>query len=522
VAFNGCDNLTSAPHLEDTVSQAAVMESSQPLLLVQQRLTSATSMAVGCEEQGITIAESQRNDEMPSVSNDQEHISLTSSRGPVEVHTMNGSAAESGVGDNLNVTDVQTDNLLDRLTENADNFVHISVVDESSASHLNRDTVFLSSVNYDSNLPTSTETDVIDMQPVGVAVIYTLADTSPKDSRTVHEQLVSYSECISTALLDAASLPRLRHDRHSVSSISSDTCASSINLGARTGSDILPDVVSISQSSDKLWSWPARRERIGFESQSVGVVRSSWSQENYFDDSDITCVDIDLDDDDDLASSVDVLHYRDTAVDAQAYSWTEDDIGHGDGLCTGKLRSWAPLKGDEVFSELFSSDTESSLGDKYSATTSDFRKKATKTYGVGVAIDFDPSTDTSDAVISSRISATGNAHSSTNWNGIESSSGIDDNFYDDIISFSPSVFSNMATRPSTKDVDRPSAARLAKRLYYLQGFRKSDISRHLTKKYDVVCTSSFLLAFLCMMHLVCCSFVCFVRACNSSRKEIEG
>lgn len=34
----------------------------------------------------------------------------------------------------------------------------------------------------------------------------------------------------------------------------------------------------------------------------------------------------------------------------------------------------------------------------------------------------------------------------------------------------------------TKSVDQPSAARLAKRLFNLEGFRKSDVSRHLSKK----------------------------------------
>jgi len=36
----------------------------------------------------------------------------------------------------------------------------------------------------------------------------------------------------------------------------------------------------------------------------------------------------------------------------------------------------------------------------------------------------------------------------------------------------------------SKSVDRPSALRLAKRLYHLTGFRKSDVSRHLYKKND--------------------------------------
>ena len=35
---------------------------------------------------------------------------------------------------------------------------------------------------------------------------------------------------------------------------------------------------------------------------------------------------------------------------------------------------------------------------------------------------------------------------------------------------------------SPKGVDLPSAIRLAKRLYTLDGFKKSDISKHLSKK----------------------------------------
>ena len=38
--------------------------------------------------------------------------------------------------------------------------------------------------------------------------------------------------------------------------------------------------------------------------------------------------------------------------------------------------------------------------------------------------------------------------------------------------------------PPVKIVDIPSANRLAKRLYNLEGFRKSDISRHLSKNND--------------------------------------
>lgn len=39
---------------------------------------------------------------------------------------------------------------------------------------------------------------------------------------------------------------------------------------------------------------------------------------------------------------------------------------------------------------------------------------------------------------------------------------------------------------SPKAVDIPSAIRLAKRLYSLDGFKKSDVSRHLSKKYATI------------------------------------
>jgi len=48
----------------------------------------------------------------------------------------------------------------------------------------------------------------------------------------------------------------------------------------------------------------------------------------------------------------------------------------------------------------------------------------------------------------------------------------------------PASWNNVAdTSRPLKDVDHPSACRLAKRLYHLDGFRKSDVSKHLSKKY---------------------------------------
>ncbi|OWF44571.1 PH and SEC7 domain-containing protein 2 [Mizuhopecten yessoensis] len=52
-------------------------------------------------------------------------------------------------------------------------------------------------------------------------------------------------------------------------------------------------------------------------------------------------------------------------------------------------------------------------------------------------------------------------------------------------SLDPSLDPNLLDyQPLAKGVDRPSAQRLAKRLYNLDGFKKSDVSRHLSKKND--------------------------------------
>jgi len=500
----GSDVITSLqPVAGNSCMMSTVVDSDQPLLLAQQRFDEGSSVIVGCEEQGSTA---DRTVGIESSSQNNECFSSPSFCGPEEALTMCGSAG-TDISDKSNIPAAETDDLQGRSPESGDNSTHISAVDKlNEDSTASLDNMQSSPGCHDSRLLDNNAVVQMQVNTADVALLSGLqskaeglpaAVMSTDSSLREHEPVVSGTECISAASLNTVVVPRSRHDRHSVSSISSDSCASSISLGARTGSDILPTLGSISHSSEKLWSWPNRRERVGFDSAAVGVVRSSWSQENYFDDNDVTCVDIDLDDDDDLASSVDALHYRDTVT--QPRCCTEHDIQQADSLSTGKLRSWAPLKGDEVFADLFESsrsDSDYSSADMQPAF-SDFRKKAAKMYGVGVAIDFDPSEDSANTV--SSLSAATNSHqltnwnSSTHWNSSDSpTSGSSDNFdelSDDLVSFPSSVFSDIATRPASRNVDRPSAARLAKRLYYLQGFRKSDISRHLTKKYDVISTS---------------------------------
>lgn len=57
--------------------------------------------------------------------------------------------------------------------------------------------------------------------------------------------------------------------------------------------------------------------------------------------------------------------------------------------------------------------------------------------------------------------------------------------------------------PPVNIVDIPSATRLAKRLYNLEGFRKSDISRHLSKNNDFSKAVAEEYCKVCRMKFIC-------------------
>ena len=325
------------------------------------------------------------------------------------------------------------------------------------------------------------------------AVLHDAGEHCGKDSTTGTAAVtLGKTQCdddlLSTALLDCGpGLNLRRYDRHSVSSISSDT---RVDVGRHGDLNADSSDAAISHSIDKIWGRPAlRRERSGYDSGG-GVVRSSWSQENYFDDNDVTCIDIDLDDDD-LASSVDVLHYRDTsatASDNSAHSWTEDDIDNDSCVYSGKLRSWAPLSGD-VF-DLLSSESELDIsGDcespmAYSAAFDAKCKKLPSLHpvGVGIAVTSD-SDDVVQGFLSTSETSSGCDLSRSADGDVAAAAAAAASEATEPICAEQVLGGILATRPSARDVDRPSAARLAKRLFYLHGFRRADVSRHLTKRF---------------------------------------
>jgi len=184
--------------------------------------------------------------------------------------------------------------------------------------------------------------------------------------------------------------------------------------------------------------------------QVPGVVRSCRSQENYFDLSDMICVDIDLDEN--LASSVDALHYRESFV-----SRTSDSSGSVE---TVELES-----GDQGIAATTPDDNkvpdemvqETSSGDLNSVSTTPVIKEP-------------PQVEDSQS------------SSAPSLADVDELDGGDDGKINDDVSTSIDEEGELQGRTCLKDADRPSAGRLAKRLYYLDGFRKTDVSPHLSKK----------------------------------------
>jgi len=179
-------------------------------------------------------------------------------------------------------------------------------------------------------------------------------------------------------------------------------------------------------------------------SQVPGVVRSCRSQENYMELSDMICVDIDIDEN--LASSVDALHYRESVVSKTSDS--SGSLGAAELECENQTVSATTPEDsktqDEMVNKRSTENVDRCFYEQEKPTSSlTARNELPSPPAASVAADTEPNED------------------------------VDTCFDDE---------GELQGRTCLKDADRPSAGRLAKRLFYLQGFRKSDVSPHLTKK----------------------------------------
>jgi len=184
-------------------------------------------------------------------------------------------------------------------------------------------------------------------------------------------------------------------------------------------------------------------------SQVPTVVRSCRSQENYMELSDMICVDIDIDDN--LASSVDALHYRESFV-----SRTSDSSGSVDAVELENGDQSVPVTTPEDYK------TPDDMVEVSSAEDLSCYEQEKPTLVIQ-----EPSM-IEDNESSSNVDEPdgGGEEGQTNE---DAAAGFDDE-------------GEVQGRTCLKDADRPSAARLAKRLFYLDGFRKTDVSPHLSKK----------------------------------------
>ncbi|XP_074647866.1 uncharacterized protein LOC141903581 isoform X2 [Tubulanus polymorphus] len=219
-----------------------------------------------------------------------------------------------------------------------------------------------------------------------------------------------------------------------------------------------------SKSAEKVSQHGGHMTQHGGHMTQSSMVRTSKSHENYLENPDqLTLVDIDFDDK--MASSVDAL-------------LTEKS--------TSSLNELKPNVANHVTaSRSLQSSPERKLGGAASVPGFISLEQSTccsiNSNNHKGALDIDENGSPVDCDPPSVVSAEPRRVTDPTLGGsTDSEKSPEDGFQADFDLFDPN---NMFHQP-LKEVDRPSASRLAKRLYNLEGFKKTDVSRHLSKKND--------------------------------------
>ncbi|XP_064630627.1 PH and SEC7 domain-containing protein-like isoform X2 [Lineus longissimus] len=205
------------------------------------------------------------------------------------------------------------------------------------------------------------------------------------------------------------------------------------------------------------------------------VVRSSKSQENYLENSDRYLM-VDIDIDDKIASSVDALlcdQSTESSLEKLANSENDRSEDH-----ISKSEQSSPERrptGTDIYNERVVVPGFVSLEEQPVSARGKSDCRSGEQSSAGLVLQHEPDESETDSFDEGATGHFGRVHDQhSNLEGAASSDSDPDN-----ISDSDSIY-----HQPTKDVDRPSASRLAKRLYNLDGFKKSDVSRHLSKKND--------------------------------------
>ncbi len=239
-----------------------------------------------------------------------------------------------------------------------------------------------------------------------------------------------------------------------------------------------------------------------------GMVRTSKSHENYLEsnrkETPMSCIDIDFDDN--KASSVDVLHYGSISMEPTQCSncTAENEINVRDTafkshICPENTQSDSALPNhtSPTHKALQTSDgiilDLDSISDVSPYTVGNGTNQPHGEQGLNSEDKQtpwspenyeQPSIDV-ESFISQSVTPAQVAPDYLSSNDDYSGSEVDSNeemFKNNYTEDSQYSDTDSICQPVYKDVDQPSAARLAKRLFLLDGFKKQDISRHLGKK----------------------------------------
>ncbi|XP_041364937.1 PH and SEC7 domain-containing protein 4-like [Gigantopelta aegis] len=237
----------------------------------------------------------------------------------------------------------------------------------------------------------------------------------------------------------------------SQSSDSDEDATKYSSLPEVTNSDDAPlPVMTSSQSEEKI---------AGAQKQTQSVVRTSKSHENYLEsETGLALVNIDIDDD--ISYSLDTL-----ACSANSPAASVEQVSEP----TSRSLHSTPERREEKSNErVFMPGFISLEEPKVLKDTSRIQNNV-------------PSVNS----VSEKLCPTVQANTLSNHNNhaVEELESMESS---DLLNSSDLDISDISSlyHQPMKSVDRPSAARLAKRLYHMDGFKKGDISRHLSKKND--------------------------------------
>ncbi|XP_050394141.1 PH and SEC7 domain-containing protein [Patella vulgata] len=195
----------------------------------------------------------------------------------------------------------------------------------------------------------------------------------------------------------------------------------------------------------------------------IGLVRTSKSHENYLETgTGFQIVSIDIDDDN-MAYSLDTLTCHESSTNSLEKVSDQTQVSKS---CHSSPERKQDKKNERVFMPAFI-NIDDPKSQKNKGKEKDGREQLTEE---SVSVSFNNSNKQSDNSVSPSINTAQQDMNSSCREGVLDLSALSE---------ADSIY-----HQPMKSVDRPSAARLAKRLYALDGFRKSDVSRHLFKKNE--------------------------------------